>query len=308
MLISTQNGGLGRFKPKQYYKMIKEAGFEAIDWNLDHGWTREDVLANGVKAECIFTKEMDEILAYWNDQLNAIRENGLIIGQAHAPFPAYTLAYNNRHPDFLDFAIEVYKKCIRLCHQVGCRHLIIHGISRRAGMEHPALDELDELNAKLYSSLIPVLLETDVIVCLENLFTGDHGKRMAGHCANPYHAARFIDALNTGAGKECFGLCLDSGHLLLTHNDIEEYIAVLGTRIKALHLHDNDRADDLHLAPYTGAMPWQELLAALKKSGYTGNLNFETFAQVADLPQALVPEFLRHIAAIGKYFREYLQA
>ena len=105
MLISTQNGGLGRFKPEQYYKMIKEAGFEAIDWNLDHGWDREDVLANGINAECIFTKEMDEILDYWGDQLRAIRQNGLAIGQAHAPFPAYTLAYNGKHPDFLNFAI-----------------------------------------------------------------------------------------------------------------------------------------------------------------------------------------------------------
>ncbi len=313
MLISVQNGGLGHLPPKEYYRLIKEAGFEAVDWNIDHGWARPDVLANGAKAQTIFTEDMDTILAYWDEQFTAIKENGLVIGQAHAPFPAYTLAYNGKHEDFLDFAIEVYKKCILLCDKVGCPNLVIHGISRRAGMEHPTLEEVGPLNEKLYTSLIPTLLKTNVTVCLENLPTRSHQKMMCGHCCDPYRAAAEIDQLNAKAvrenAKDCFGLCLDTGHLLLTHGDFEEYITVLGKRIKALHIHDNDRTGDNHLAPYTGLLPWEEFLTALKRVGYTGNINFETFAQVLPtrIPDALLPEFLRHIAAIGEYFRSELQ-
>lgn len=306
MLISVQNGGLERFSPKVYYKMIKDAGFEAVDWNIDHGWDRKQVIENGSKAATVFTKEMDEILAHWEDQLSAIKENGLAIGQAHAPFPAYTRAYNDAHVDFLDFAIEVYKKCILLCDRVGCPHLVVHGISRRKGLPHPTLDEVDALNDKLYESLIPTLLQTNVTVCLENLFTGSHDDLQVGHCSDPYRAAALIDKYNAKAGKECFGLCFDSGHLLLLHGSFAEYIRVLGKRIKCLHLHDNDRLHDSHLGPYTGRLPWEELLTALKEAGYDGNLNFETFAQVLKVPEALVPEFLRHIAAVGKYFRSVL--
>lgn len=310
MLISVQNGGLSG-SPKEIYKLIKDSGFDAVDWNIDHAWTRADVLENGVKAKCVFTEDMETVLAYWKEHLDAIRENGLKIGQAHAPFPAYTLSYNGRHPDFLDYAIEVYKKCILLCHKVNCPYLVIHGISRRRGLEHPTVEEQDALNAKLYESLIPTLLETNVTVCLENLFTGDpHQLRVSGHCSEAQKAADFIDALNAKAGKECFGLCLDTGHLYLLHIDFTYYITTLGKRIKALHLHDNDGTGDSHLAPYAASLPWEELLEALKAVGYNGTLNFETFAQVlpSRIPPALVPEFLRHIAAIGRYFATRLEA
>ncbi|MBQ6947332.1 MAG: sugar phosphate isomerase/epimerase, partial [Clostridia bacterium] len=288
----------------------KDSGFDAVDWNIDHAWERRDVLENGVHAKCVFTENMDTILDYWKEHLEAIRENGLKIAQAHAPFPAYTLSYNGRHPDFLDYAIEVYKNCIRLCHQAGCPYLVIHGISRRRGLEHPTVEEQDEVNRKLYTSLIPTLLETDVTVCLENLFTGDpHHLHVSGHCSEPQKAAAFIDELNQTAGKECFGLCLDVGHLFLLHIDFTYYITTLGTRIKALHIHDNDGAADSHLAPYAGNVPWEDFLSAMKAIGYKGILNFETFAQVLPtrIPPELVPEFLQHIAAIGRYFARRIE-
>ncbi len=310
MLLSVQNAGMSDcFTPKEYYRLIKQAGFEAIDWNIDHAWKRDDVLENGANAKCIFTQDMKDILAYWADHLDAIRENGLQIGQAHAPFPAHTMPYVSKHPDFLDFSIEIYKKCILFCHQVGCPYLIIHGISRRADSDYPNLIELEQDNQKLYESLIPTLQKTNVTVCMENLLTGSYDHRLVGHCSEPHKAAAFIDSLNEKAGKECFGLCLDVGHLFLLHIDFTHYISVLGHRIKTLHLHDNDGINDCHLAPYTGNVPWANLLQALKSVGYHGTINFETYAQVSRprLPLELIPEFLRHIAAIGEYFRQQLQ-
>ena len=104
-------------------------------------------------------------------------------------------------------------------------------------------------------------------------------------------------------------LVLDTGHLSLLHIDFTYYISVLGHRIKALHIHDNDTINDCHLAPYTGNIPWATVLSALKAAGYQGNLNFETYAQVSRprLPAELIPEFLRHIATIGAYFLQQLQ-
>ena len=49
-----------------------------------------------------------------------------------------------------------------------------------------------------------------------------------------------IDRYNSIAGKECFGLCLDMGHLNLLNLDMSWYIPILGKRITALHVHDND--------------------------------------------------------------------
>ena len=77
----------------------------------------------------------------------------------------------------------------------------------------------------------------------------------------------------------------------------------------ALHIHDNSQDNDRHLAPYTGNICWEEFLREMKGIGYSGDLSFETFAQIRQsrLPLALTPAFLGLIAQIGAYFRSRLQ-
>ena len=39
MKLSVQNYGVSTvFGPEAGYRMIRECGFEAIDWNIDQGW------------------------------------------------------------------------------------------------------------------------------------------------------------------------------------------------------------------------------------------------------------------------------
>ncbi len=73
-----------------------------------------------------------------------------------------------------------------------------------------------------------------------------------------------MDKLNEMAGEECFGLCFDVGHLNIVHGSITDYVTKLGSRINALHIHDNDMNGDLHLAPYTGTVRWVDLYTSLK--------------------------------------------
>jgi sugar phosphate isomerase/epimerase len=178
-------------------------------------------------------------------------------------------------------------------------------------------DRIDELNFKLYSSLIPTLRECNVTVCLENLptwYTDGKGFRMIyeGHCCNPYNAVAEIDMLNDIAGKECFGLCLDTGHLNITRTPVTKYISVLGDRIKCLHIHDNNGADDLHLMPYSqaakGAVDWEEFITGLREIGYRGDLSFETFMVMRTFPAALHEPVMKLIAAEAAYFRNRILA
>ena len=39
-------------------------------------------------------------------------------------------------------------------------------------------------------------------------------------------------------------------------------------KIFAVHLHDNDMSDDLHLLPFEGTIDWKELSTNLKKANY----------------------------------------
>ena len=304
----TINTFANRFGIEEGCRMVKEAGFEAVDWGLavwNSGLLRAN---NGFPPENIFDKEMDEIIAHYQPMIDALKKYGLRIGQAHAPFNPY----HHNNPDLLDYAIEVFKKNIWLCDKVGCKYVVIHGVKPfyfESGNDLPGLEEADRLNQKLFESLIPTLQQTDVVVCMENLFTGSHNYFAGSHCADANDAVAFIDSLNEKAGKECFGLCFDVGHLFLARVEMRYYISKLGKRIKTLHIQDTCGTEDSHLMPYTGLIPWAQVLDALKEAGYQGNINFEDGSSYNKkfLPEELIPEFLRHNVEIGKYFRKVIR-
>lgn len=285
------------------YKLIRETGFEAVDWNIDQAWDGRKI-REGKLTGCIFEKSPEEVLAHYRRELEIIRENGLVITQAHAPFPAYL----ENVPGLLDYAIRIYQACIRLCHAAGCKNLVVHGISMTPGSPALTRQRVDELNRKLYGELIPVLRETDVTVCLENLFTGAGGQIYEGNCSDAAEAVEYIDTLNGAAGKQCFGLCVDTGHLNLLRKNMTRYIRTVGSRIKCLHVHDNDGRDDLHRMPFTGTVRWEELLEALREVGYDGDFSFETFAQVSRdrMPPEYIPIYLTAIAQVGRIFIQKL--
>ena len=308
MYIGVQTGGIiGHANIEEGYRMIREAGFEAIDWNIDTALPRNILLSsNELSGICIFEKEIDEILEHYARELKAIRDNGLVISQAHAPFPPHV----SGRPEVLDYCIKIYCRCIELCHAVGCKNLIIHGISHDPnGIE--TVEEVKALNYRLYEGLIATLVKTDVTVCLENLpvqskVTGTFSELLAGVCSNPSEAVEYIDTLNKKANKECFGLCLDTGHLHLCRMRFGDYVPLLNNRIKALHVHDNMGIFDSHKAPYTGSISWNDFTKEMRALGYTGDICFETFRQVTPLPDKLVPSFLKMIFETGNYFRDVI--
>ncbi len=313
MKISTQSQNLvDRFGVEKAFCMLREAGFEAIDWGLDNTWNFKEVVASETfEGLCLFEKPLPEILEYYQPQLDAMKENGLVFAQAHAPFSSYS----PKNAGVIDYAIRIYCQVIRLCEAVGCPKVVIHGITKKPELRHLSNAEVKALNMHLYESLIPTLAECEhVTVCLENLFGKTDSLRsldfFAGCCANPYEAVEWIDHLNELAGRRCFGLCLDTGHLHLVRVQFCDYLPILGDRICALHVNDNTQAFDAHLIPYAGSTPWVEFLKEMRAIGYSGDINFEIFAQFRKnrLPEALVPTFLRAAAEIGAYFRDEIQA
>ncbi len=284
------------------YQLLHDAGFESIDWNIDSAWNAKAVRKGEVPCGSIFERPIDEVIAHFADEVDILKKNGLVLNQAHAPFPAYV----SGKPEVLDYAIEVYKRCIELCSHYDCRYLVIHGISLTPSDNENTPETIHELNMKLYESLIPTLLKVkNVVVCLENLFSGKGKHYVEGVCSDPHQAVAYVDALNEKAGAEVFGFCLDTGHINLLQKDMRVYVPILGKRIKALHIHDNDGMSDAHMAPYTGTIDWKAFYNVLREIGYEGDLDFETFAQTRKekLDAELVPSYLKLIADCGKHFR-----
>lgn len=306
MDICVQSGGIiTRTSEELCYAAIREAGFTTIDWNIDRNLKPADIKGLTYAGKSVFERSFAEVWQHHQAELAIIRKNGLTISQAHAPFPAYVPG----HPEVLEFMIGVYKNAIRLCHHAGCKYLVIHGISLEAADTVNTPESIAELNWHLYTSLIPTLLECNVTVCLENLVTR-YGAYTEGVCSDPHEAADMIDRLNAEAGREVFGFLLDVGHLQLANKNPRTFIPIIGKRLKALHLHDNDGIDDQHMAPMTGKINWQLLCDCLKEVGYNGDLSFETFQQARvamNFDMDLLVPWLTLIQKTGESMRKKIE-
>ncbi len=98
------------------------------------------------------------------------------------------------------------------------------------------------------------------------------------HENEPQLLTGLIDAL--AQHDDRVGVCFDIGHWFsfaggVTKNDLDQWIAVLGSRLGHLHIHDNDGSYDLHLGPGKGDIPFEELLGHLDKQCIKPTVTFE---------------------------------
>ena len=284
---------------REAYSLIKECGFDGVDFDLSQSWNRSEIVS-GINNGSVFDRGVENAIEEYKDEIDAINDVGLEIYQAHAPFPPYVEGI----PQHKEYAVEVYKKCLEFCQRLSIPSIVIHGISK--GLVNKEMDwrKCKEENFNLYSALIPKAKETGVCVLLENLFTRVGKRHIAdGCCSDPREAVELIDRLNEKAGEKLFALCFDTGHLHITGRDQKEYIEILGGRIEALHLHDNFGEDDLHRMPYTGNIDWDSVLYTLKEVKYNGVINFETYRQL-EVPHELSPSILKAMAVEARYFEK----
>jgi len=299
--IAVQTGGLEElFGIEGAYQKIKEAGFDAVDANIDHLMSGRDILEKRIPA--IFQptcsdKETVLAVAEWK---NAAKKYGLQNYQAHAPFPSLH-TFDTQDKEWNKFLLEMLRKTILCAAEIECPNLIIHPFFRDYNHQMEREEEWN-VNIESYSKLAATAKENGVTINLENMFTCNNGKVYAAICNDGLLAAKYIDTLNQAAGSKVFGFCLDTGHALLVGKDIKQFMTDMGDRITAFHVHDNDGVNDLHLAPYTGKLDWDRFVEGLKAIGYNKTLSFETFHAMEVIDPALVPEELRYIAACGRMF------
>lgn len=264
--------------------VIKESGFDGID--LDMSWDSPEYGG----SETVWEKEDDAPLRSFLTDIDAA---GLKCAQIHAIYPTYS-----GDPSKRERIIKILKKQIELCAYYRCGILVIHNGYRRYA-EQLSDSESKEYNLGLFFALIPELKRYGVKACIENIFLSSRGKYYEGYFCRSEDICSLIDELNTKAGCECFGFCLDTGHALLCSKDIGHLVRGVGSRLKALHLNDNDGTDDQHTMPYSGKLDWQRLFEALRDTGYSGPINFEML--IGYIPEPVYADALRFISSVGRY-------
>lgn len=282
------------------FRTLAECGIESVDYNIDHELSGSDILAG--RRSGLFYRSEREVLDAYAPVRDAAGRHGVGIHQTHAPFPCYVRDAAAR--ESLQYALTM---SIAATHALGAPHVIIHP-AFQAYSEGLTAQQEWEINKELYLGLVPALRRYKVTCCLENMFSKHRGRIMAAVCADPHEAAQFVDDLNTLAQDRLFAFCLDVGHAQLCSLDVGRFVRVLGPRLEALHVHDNDGLDDRHMHPYMGLTDWPGFCAALGAIDYQGVLSFETFNTLETFPQPLWNECLRLLSATGRLFAQWTDA
>ena len=208
---------------------------------------------NGVLVPTNHPTAQSNYLAFARKLRQIGLDNGIICNQGHAPFPSSPKSAN-----YLKRAIE----CIA---EAGGKICIIH----------PMNNGTPEKNAEMYLELLPFAKEHNVKIATENMWNWskftNHSKFAA--CATPESFNAHLDAVN----DDYFVACLDIGHAEMKgiKTNAVEMIKVLGKRLAALHIHDNDKWHDDHQIPFSMKIDFVPIVKALKEIGYDGYFTLE---------------------------------
>lgn len=274
MLISAStNIAVRRLGFEAGVTMLRDVGFDCLDL----------ALFEMVEDDSVYLSS--ERYAVAEARARFARENGIAFNQMHAPF-AFKWAEDDIRESIAKPRVE---EALRIGAMIGAKIAIVHPIHY---MEYKGNEEYSRsLNLEYYSSLIPLAKECGIKIAIENMWQRDPRRKyiVDDVAAKAEEHAWYIDQLNS----EWITACLDVGHTALVGEDVADTIRVLGNRLGALHIHDNNYLADQHLIPFLGGLDWQSIMSALREVGYAGEFTLETDAFLKKFPV----EMLRDAAA-----------
>ncbi len=265
---------IGEEKAVEY---IAKAGFDAWDFSMF------DMARYDWQNKCLAPSKHP---LSGNDYLKFARklkqiglDNGIVCNQSHAPFPTYC-----------DEIRSFYKRAIECTAEAGGEICVIH----------PDNFKGPEENAEIYMELLPFAKEHNVKIATENMWDWDNEKDEAipNACATPESFNAHLDAVN----DEYFVACLDIGHAEMKGigTSAAELIQKLGKRLKALHIHDNDRWHDSHQLPFIMNIDFEAMVKALKEIKYDGYFTLEADAFLRDYTSENVFEGIKKMAEAAR--------
>ena len=253
-------------------ELVAKAGFDAWDFSmfsmgkdLSHPLSGSDYLK--------FVRKLRQVGL----------DNGIVCNQSHAPFPV-------REPSVR----SCLKRVIECTAEAGGDICIIHPDNNKDAKE----------NAEMYLELLPFAKECGVKIATENMWNWDKemGHSTFAACSTPKSFCEHIDVV----GSEWLVACLDLGHAEMegSNTTAAEMIRALGSRLHALHIHDNDKLHDSHQIPFSMNIDFKIIANALKEINYSGYYTLEADRFLSKHTEENTLEGLKQLADSAKKFAE----
>ena len=291
MLISTQTDVFAqKFGDHDAIKMLAQIGYDALDYSMFGMLDPNNPLSKSDYRE--YAQSLKQTADEYKIQFN----------QSHAPFPSYIRNPDQEQEKFNEIIVFAIIKSLEVTSILGGKIVIVHPIT----LADQSYREQKDFNMNFFNNLLPYCKKFGVKIALENMWRWDNANKkvMPGVCSS---SSEFIDYLDS-LGKDYFTACLDIGHGEMQGGgsvSAAELINSLGKdRLKSLHIHDNNKTDDLHDLPFNQKFNWDEIMQALKNIGYNGELTFEADNFINKFPQELYMSASKLMLDIGRYFAD----
>lgn len=301
--VQTQNV-ISDENPYEGFEMLRQAGFTCCDFSLNGYLKNTDIYRANMNN--FFDQSVEELELFFTAHKIAAKKKGIRINQMHMPYPIFIPNGKDKLNDYM--WNEVAPKSMEICRFLECPNIVIHGfkLSRFWGTEEAEWQKTREF----LDTILPMAKEYGITVCMENLYESVGGHIVEGPGCDVRKNVERIDRINAEYGAEVLEFCFDTGHANLVGLDFEKFITTLGSRLKVLHIHDNDGVGDLHQIPYTftktrenkSSTDWEGFVRGLREIHFDGVLNFETAPVLKAFPEEMKKEALTFIAQIGSYF------
>lgn len=285
MKISTEIHSIAKhFGEEKGVELVAKAGFDAWDLSMfnmcKYDWDKNCLAPNDNPFAG------SDYLAFARKLKQIGLDNGIVCNQSHAPFPT-------KLPAIRSFM----KRAIECTAEAGGKICIIH----------PVNNDTPEQNAEMYCELLPFAKEHGVKIATENMWNWDDKKNESSFaaCATPESFNAHLDAVD----DDFLVACLDIGHAEMrgSNTSAKEMIEKLGSRLQALHIHDNDKWNDSHQIPFSMNIDFLPIVKALKEIGYNGYFTLEADHYLSDFTKDNAFEGLKNLAKSARQLADMFE-
>ncbi len=286
MIISTEiNSASAIVGEERAVELVAKAGFDAWDFSMfgmcNYDWTNKILLPSEHPLAG------PDYLKFARKLRKIGEDNGIFCNQSHAPYPSSCAELRS-----------YFKRAIECTAEAGGKICVIH----------PDNDLSPQENAEMYMEVLPFAKECGVKIATENMWNWDWDKDEAlpAACSDHKNFYDHIKAIN----DEFFVACLDIGHAEMRglNTNSVDMIKTLGSSLKALHIHDNDKHDDSHQIPFSMDIDFEPIVKALKEIGYSGEFTLETNAYLNGYTAENVLDGLRDMAKAARRLADMFES
>lgn len=187
-----------------------------------------------------------------------------------------SLPWNTERDDLEWLVRELTRQSIQACKRAEGKSIILNPLVK--AMDQPAEWEK---NMDFYLSFSADLSRSRGCILVPNHDRQYNGRFVRGDFSDPYTLKRFVDELNTRAQSERYGICADMGICNILGQNPHEFLKLLGSRVKAVVIRENNGETDNALLPFSvsnnavSQMDWIGVIRGLREIDFDGQLIFD---------------------------------